>query len=83
VKVNNLKFAKSIEPDNEAVNAKFAEASAKRAAGEFTVPSTVAEELTYNPFMRVNVASVKHAVGLPNGSSVEVMQKVRVMKDKF
>lgn len=58
----NLKYARHVEPDNEAILNKIKWTDAKRAAGEPTVPSTIGEEKTYNPFMRVNVESVqRHA----------------------
>nr|XP_036861700.1 hydroxyacylglutathione hydrolase, mitochondrial isoform X3 [Manis javanica] len=51
--INNLKFARHVEPDNTAVREKLAWAKEKYSLGEPTVPSTIGEELTYNPFMRV------------------------------
>ncbi|XP_069859892.1 hydroxyacylglutathione hydrolase, mitochondrial isoform X3 [Dipodomys merriami] len=50
--INNLKFARHVEPSNAAVQEKLAWAKEKYAIGEPTVPSTLAEEFTYNPFMR-------------------------------
>ncbi|KAK2097306.1 hypothetical protein P7K49_022757 [Saguinus oedipus] len=51
--INNLKFARHVEPGNAAVQEKLAWAKEKYNIGEPTVPSTLAEEFTYNPFMRV------------------------------
>ncbi|XP_036771817.2 hydroxyacylglutathione hydrolase, mitochondrial isoform X1 [Manis pentadactyla] len=51
--INNLKFARHVEPDNAAVREKLAWAKEKYSLGEPTVPSSIGEELTYNPFMRV------------------------------
>ncbi|KAF0881186.1 ALS protein, partial [Crocuta crocuta] len=51
--INNLKFARHVEPNNTAVQEKLAWAKEKYGSGEPTVPSTIAEEFTYNPFMRV------------------------------
>jgi hydroxyacylglutathione hydrolase len=51
--VTNLKFAASVEPENGAVAKKLQWAQAERDAGRFTVPSTIEEEKTINPFMRV------------------------------
>ncbi|KAM4820140.1 hydroxyacylglutathione hydrolase, mitochondrial isoform 3-T3 [Thomomys bottae] len=50
--INNLKFARHVEPGNTAVQEKLAWAKEKYSVGEPTVPSTLAEEFTYNPFMR-------------------------------
>ena len=50
----NLEFAFDVDPENPAVIAKRTWAEATRAKGGRTVPSTIGEELTYNPFMRVD-----------------------------
>lgn len=52
----NLRFAANVEPDNAAVSAAIARAKTKRAGGAPTVPSTIAEELATNPFMRAKNA---------------------------
>ena len=36
-----------------------------------------------NPFLRADVASVAEAVGLPNGSPVEIFGEIRTRKDNF
>ncbi|NWQ83359.1 GLO2 protein, partial [Columbina picui] len=51
--INNLKFARHVEPNNISIQEKLAWAKAKYDSGEPTIPSTIAEEFTYNPFMRV------------------------------
>lgn len=81
--VKNLEFAQTIEPDNVDLEQKLKWARAQRSAGFPTIPSTVAEEKSYNPFMRVEDASVAQAVGLSHGSPVEVMAELRRRKDKF
>jgi hydroxyacylglutathione hydrolase len=83
LQVKNLQFAKSLEPDNKDVERKLQESLERRSRNEFTIPSTVAEELKFNPFMRVNTPGLKKAVGLDGASDIEVMQKVRSLKDKF
>ena len=50
--LSNLKFARTVEPSNEALNTRFDACKALRATGSTTVPSTLAEELTSNPFLR-------------------------------
>jgi hydroxyacylglutathione hydrolase len=49
---SNGRFALSVEPANEALVARMAEVDRLRAAGEPTVPTTIAEEGATNPFMR-------------------------------
>jgi hydroxyacylglutathione hydrolase len=54
---NNGRFALHIEPNNEALVERMARIDALRAAGKPTVPFTLAEELTTNPFLRAGSAA--------------------------
>ena len=49
---NNARFALSVDADNAALKARTEEARRQRAAGQPTVPSTMASELAANPFLR-------------------------------
>ena len=53
----------------------------KRAKGEPTVPSTIAEVFQINPFMRVNEEAVQRHAG--SSDPVKVMQILRDGKDTF
>lgn len=53
----NAEFALSIEPDNAALRARAQKVSELRAAGKPTVPTTVAEEMQTNPFLRAGTAA--------------------------
>jgi len=50
-------FALSVDAGNEALLARMAEVDRLRAAGEATVPTTIAQEQATNPFMRAADAS--------------------------
>lgn len=50
--LSNARYARVAEPDNAAVVARLAEVERRRAAGEATVPTTIAEERATNPFLR-------------------------------
>lgn len=54
--LSNGRFAITVEPDNEALAARLADVERARAAGEATVPTTIALERATNPFMRVSSA---------------------------
>ena len=54
--LSNGRYAVTAEPDNAAIRARLAEVEAARAAGEATVPTTIALELATNPFMRARSA---------------------------
>ncbi len=67
--LSNGRFALSVEPDNAALKARMKEIEALRAAGKPTVPTTVAQELETNPFLRAG--------------SAERFAEVRKAKDNF
>ena len=53
---SNAKFALTEEPQNAALRVRADEVSRLRAAGQPTVPTTIAEELATNPFLRTTDA---------------------------
>jgi hydroxyacylglutathione hydrolase len=55
--LGNGRFALAAEPDNAAVAERMRAVEAARAAGEATVPTTIALELATNPFVRVASAA--------------------------
>ncbi|XP_076998336.1 hydroxyacylglutathione hydrolase, mitochondrial isoform X3 [Tamandua tetradactyla] len=79
--INNLKFARHVEPNNVAIQEKLAWAKEKYGIGEPTVPSTIAEEFTYNPFMRVREKTVQQHAG--ETDPVTTMRAIRKEKDQF
>jgi len=81
---SNLKFAAHVEPKNKAIAAKLAAVEAMRAAGEPTIPGTIAGELDTNPFMRVDEPSVRAHVGLDaKAESSAVLRLIREEKNSF
>jgi hydroxyacylglutathione hydrolase len=50
--LDGLRFARSVEPENEALQRRWREVSAVREAGGCAVPSTIGEERATNPFLR-------------------------------
>jgi hydroxyacylglutathione hydrolase len=82
--IANLKFAKHIEPHNEAVAKQLQTAETQRQASQFTVPSSIAAELTFNPFMRIHTESVRTSLGLDaNASAADVMTALREAKNNY
>ncbi|XP_044308503.1 hydroxyacylglutathione hydrolase, mitochondrial-like [Varanus komodoensis] len=79
--INNLKFARHVEPNSSAIQQKLAWSKAKYDSGEPTIPSTIGEEFTYNPFMRVREATVQqHA---RETDPIRTMGALRKEKDHF
>lgn len=82
--VKNLEFACALEPDNAVLQKALTAARGMRERGLPTVPSTIERELAVNPFLRVDEAAIRAAVGLGDGASdVEVLAAVRSKKDHF
>jgi hydroxyacylglutathione hydrolase len=82
----NLGFAAWVEPDSPALAARRADAEARRARGEPTVPSLLADELATNPFMRTSQAPVVQAAerwaGRPLHDRDAVFRALRTWKDR-
>lgn len=82
----NIKFARAVEPDNEALAARETRAQALRAAGKPTLPSTLGEERATNPFLRcVEPAVVESAnkyLGARLADPVRVFAAIREWKNR-
>jgi len=83
----NLRFARAVEPDNQALRERQEQVQALREANIPSVPSNLAEELATNPFLRCHepavVAAAADYSGEPQHSSTEVFATVRRWKDNF
>ena len=83
----NLAFARTVEPGNEAITQRIETVSALRKKMLPSLPSTLAEELATNPFLRCNKAKIVQSVSthadkyLP--SELEVFTELRRWKDRF
>lgn len=80
---SNLAFALTVDPENEALQARIARVAKARAEGRATVPSRLAGELVTNPFLRADDAYIRATLGMPQASDAEVFTRLRAMKDKF
>lgn len=79
----NARFALTIEPDNPDLISRVAAVTAARAAGRPTVPSTLAEELATNPFLRAHLPAVAEGLGMAGAAPVDVFAHIRAKKDAF
>ncbi|MFZ1725522.1 MAG: hydroxyacylglutathione hydrolase, partial [Albidovulum sp.] len=79
----NARFALTIEPGNPALISRSQAIAAARAAGHPTVPSTLAEELATNPFLRADLPEVKAAIDMSDASDAAVFAEIRARKDRF
>ena len=79
----NLAFAATLEPGNPALILRVKELDRMRREGRLPMPSTLAEELATNPFLRAHLPEVKAAVGMPDAPDAAVFAEIRARKDRF
>ncbi|HUQ27733.1 MAG TPA: hydroxyacylglutathione hydrolase [Usitatibacter sp.] len=83
----NIRFAQAVEPRNRALDERKEREASKQMRGEPTLPSTIADELATNPFLRCGQPAViesaeKHA-GRKLSGLVEVFAEIRAWKNVF
>ena len=77
----NAKFALTIDPDNEALKQRATEVETLRANGKPTLPTTMAQELATNPFLRADDPGIRKNLGLADATDAEVFAEIRTRKD--
>ena len=85
--LSNLRFALAVEPDSEALRRRQQACAALRRRGEPTLPSTIADELATNPFLRCSEPDVRRAAearaGGPLPTAESVFTVIRQWKNVF
>jgi hydroxyacylglutathione hydrolase len=79
----NARFALSVDPDNQALQARAAEVQRQRAAGKPTVPTTLSAERAANPFLRPSDPAIRKKLDMANANDAEVFAEIRRRKDRF
>jgi hydroxyacylglutathione hydrolase len=83
----NLRFAQAVEPNNPDIRARLDHVRQLRAQGLPTLPSTIADEMRINPFLRCHIDAVRRAAQTHDGrsmsSDVEIFASIRRWKDGF
>ena len=79
----NARFAVTIEPDNVVLKDRVVEIARQRAAGQATLPTTMALELATNPFLRAEEPQVQAALGMTGADPAAVFAEIRTRKDRF
>lgn len=84
---SNLRFAETVEPHNLHIQARITAVDQQRQQGQPSLPTTLADELNCNPFLRVNEPTVAASVNAScvNASSepLAVFSALRQWKDVF
>jgi hydroxyacylglutathione hydrolase len=85
--LNNLRFARTVEPENGEIRRYMETAGALRSSGRPTLPSTMELEIGVNPFLRCREPSVQQAAerhaGRALDDEVAVFAEIRKWKDGF
>lgn len=83
--LDNLAFARFVEPNNVALQERSDDVFARRERGECVVPSCISEEQATNPFMRPGspeiIARLGELTEFEGGSPAEVFAATRALKD--
>lgn len=80
----NGRFAVSLEVDNPDLQSRLREVEGLRNQNLSTLPSTLAQELATNPFLREDSPSIRKAIAADgNESPIEVFARIRRLKDHF
>jgi len=80
---SNARFALTVDPTNSALKERAEKIDALRAEGKPTLPTTIAEELATNPFLRWHDPAIRRNLGMENASDEEVFAEIRKRKDVF
>ncbi|KAG4125907.1 hypothetical protein ERO13_D10G126700v2 [Gossypium hirsutum] len=82
--LSNSKFALSIDPKNDALQAYATHVAHLRNKGLPTVPSTLKMEKECNPFLRTSNAEIRKALKIPvTANEAEALGIIRRAKDNF
>lgn len=79
----NGRFAITVDPDNPVLRDRVKRVDELRAAGKFTLPTTIALENATNPFLRVEDWAVKKAMGMDGANPFAVFAQMRERKNQF
>ncbi len=84
---DNARFALDWEPGNPALRARYAESCQADQTGHSTVPSRVADEQSYNPFLRCDQAEIRMRLEAsferPLSDRLEVFTALRLRRNGY
>ncbi|MBV6631575.1 MAG: hydroxyacylglutathione hydrolase [Alphaproteobacteria bacterium] len=79
--VANARFARSVDPTNDALSDRLRMVEGLRSRGLATVPTTMAEELATNPFLRAGDADIQAHLDMQGADPNAVFAEIRRRKD--
>lgn len=82
--LNNISFAETLEPNNQALLQKKEKSLALRKANKPTIPTNLKTEKETNPFLRSLSRELRQNIGTTSlAYNVDVFKKTRKLKDKY
>jgi hydroxyacylglutathione hydrolase len=81
--LDNLKFARAVEPDNPAIVERATTAGLQLHSTDVYGPALLSEELATNPFLRTGSPTIRRTLGLSNADEAMVFEELRRRKDCF
>ncbi|MGB6535192.1 MAG: hydroxyacylglutathione hydrolase [Xanthobacteraceae bacterium] len=79
----NIRFARTVEPENAALAARAAEVESLAAAHKFTIPATIGAEKAANPFLRADRPELAQSLGLAGSPPWKIFAEIRERKNRF
>ncbi len=79
----NAQFALSVEPSNQDLLKTITHVEQLRAAQQATVPTTLAQELATNPFLRPNSPEIQTTLNMQGASELAIFTELRKRKNNF
>ena len=84
---NNLRFAQTLEPNNEAIQSQLIQIRKVRSEGKWSTPSLLSSERKINPFLRCHDQTLQiHVIQKhpeTNLDPVSIFTVIRKLKDQF
>lgn len=81
--MQNIKFALTLEPNNQALVGRFQKTLMLRDLNLPTLPSSIALELATNPFLRCNSKEIHASIQRSAASPLEVFSAIREMRNHY
>jgi len=80
---SNIDFALTLEPDNQALQARKQHTKDLRCANKATLPSTIELELKTNPFLRCHQDAIIHHSHAEKTDELSVFSKIRTLRNHY
>jgi len=85
--LSNLQFARAVEPDNPAIEQYIDSVKRLRAENRPSLPSTIDQELSINPFLRTSELTIKRSAEKKSGVQIceptQIFATLRSWKNEF